>query len=176
MRKDGKEPFFGFRNAVKGNKMTAERKTELDVIVEQWGECENNWDTIEKYRVANLDSASNYQEALLSIWDNIRVANFAPLFSEEISIVDAMNKYGLYFGTLKYSVEARFINVYADNPGLLCSLFLGQQESEIYFGTPITAEESEYLETEHGVIVTPGNDYGVIMHDDRLGVGLFYVD
>jgi len=175
MRTDGKEPFFGLLNAAKGNKMTAERKTELDVIVEQWQECENTWEPSEAYRITNSDSASNYTEALLSIWDNIRVANFAPLFSEEISIVDAMDMYNVDFETLSYSVEARFINVYGNNPGLLCSLFLGQQESEIYFGTPITAEESDYLD-EHGVIVEPGNDYGVIMHDDRLGVGLFYVD
>ena len=156
--------------------MTAERKTELDVIVEQWEECENTWEPSEAYRIANSDSANNYAEALLSIWANIRVANFAPLFTEEISIVDAMYEYNVGHEALKYSVEARFINVYAENPGLLCSLFLGQQESEIYFGTPITAEESDYLDAEHSVIAAPGNEYGVVMHDDRLGVGLFYVD
>ena len=156
--------------------MTAERKRELDSIVEQWEECENSWEPSEAYRIANSDSANNYTEALLSIWDNIWAGNFAPLFSEEISIVDAMDKYNVDFETLNYSVEARFINVYADNPGLLCSLFLGQQESEIYFGTPITVEESDYLDAEHSVIAEPYKDYGVIMHDDRLGIGLFYVD
>ena len=157
--------------------MTVERKRELDSIVEQWEECENTWEPSEAYRIANSGRALDYYEALLSIWDNIRVANFAPLFSQEISVVDAMKKYdAINWDALTASIEIRFVNVYADNPGLLCSLFLGQQESEIWFDEPLTAKECDYLDTKHGVIAKPGNGYGVVMHNDRLGVGLFYVD